>query len=91
MFRYNPQLGNYCTVKIVDILKTTKTSISIDYDGSMKKFDAFGEEKNSERSIYGSVYYRIFTFDRAKQLFDGKKFNGYRINTGMDFLKTLKS
>lgn len=89
MFRYNPQLGQYCTVKVTDIVKTTKTSIQVDYYGSRKVFDYFGNEKKPVKSVYGSSIYRIFAFEAAKELFDGEKFNGYRISRGKEVLESI--
>ncbi len=82
MYRSNPQLGDYCTLRVTDIVRTSKKTIVVDYYGSEKKFDEFGNEKKPTRAVYGSSMYRIFAFDAAKVLFDGEKFDGFRISEG---------
>lgn len=89
MFRYNPQLGQYCTVKVTDIVKTTKTSVQVDYYGTRKSFDFFANEKKAGKVVYGTAIYRIFTFEAAKELFDGEKFNGYRISQGKEVFMSI--
>lgn len=89
MYRYNPQLGNYCTLKMVDIIKVTKTSIKVDYYGSAKAFDFFGREKKPAKCVYGDACYRIYMPEVAKNMFDGEKFDGYRISSGKEVLESL--
>lgn len=89
MYRYNPQLGNYCTLRISDVIKVTKTSIKVDYYGTEKVFNFCGMEKKPAKCVYGSAFYRIYTLDRAKDLFDGEKFDGYKISTGKNIFETL--
>lgn len=89
MFRCNPQIGNYCTIRIADVVKTTKTSIQIDFYGTCKSFDAFGNEKRKSKVSYGDALYRIFGKEAAKLLFDGEKFNGYRISEGKKILESI--
>lgn len=88
-FRYNPQLGSYCTIQIVDIVKTTKTAIQVNVYGSRKSFDVYGNEKKPSRCVYGDSSYRIYDFEAAKQQYDGEKFNGYRISQGREVLERL--
>ena len=89
MFRHNPQLGNYCTLKVVDVVKITKASVFIDYFGSRKRFDFFGNDKDRSKAVYGSTLYRIYAFEAAKLFFDGDKFDGYRISHGKDVLASI--
>ncbi len=85
MFRYNPQLGDYCTLEERDVVKTTKTCITVDCGcGFTKSFDVFGNEKKRSKDVYGSSLYRIYDLEAAKVLFDGEKFNGYRISRGKE-------
>jgi len=89
MFRHNPQLGNYCTIKVVDVVKVTKASVFVDYYGSRKKFDFSGNEKEEQECVYGSAYYKIYAYDAAKELFDGEKFAGYRISRGKEVFERI--
>ena len=89
MFRYNPQLGVYCTVRLADVVKTTKSSVFVDFYGSSKCFDQSGRERNPRASLYGSSSYHIYTKEEAKELFDGETFNGYRISTGLELFNQL--
>lgn len=89
MFRYNPQLGNYCTIKVCDIVKVTKATVQVDYYGSIKSFTPCGNEKKPTSSVYGSSYYQLYAFEAAKEVFDGEKFNGYRISRGKEILANI--
>ena len=87
MERYNPQLGCYCTIKECEVKRVYKNTVTV-YDGSMeRKFDINGYEKKPCQSIYGTSTYHAYTIEKAKELFDGEKFDGYRISQGIALLK----
>lgn len=89
MYRSNPQLGDYCTLEITDIVRATKTALSIDWYGTTKSFDVFGKEKKPNKAVYGEVMYRIFSFDAAKEKHDGEKFDGFRISRGKEVFNVI--
>ena len=91
MFRHNPQLGAYCTIQVVDVVKVTNASVMVDYYGSRKSFDFFGNEKKPTEAVYGTAIYKIFVFEAAKELFDGEKFNGYRISSGKEVFEKIQN
>jgi len=86
MFRHNPQLGNYCTLTEGEVVKSTKTTVTVTNGFGERSFDMDGKELKPVKSVYGSSYYQIFSFEKAKELFDGEKFNGYRISHGKEML-----
>lgn len=87
MFRYNPQLDDYCTLKMADVVRKTNTCITVDCGYGIKKsFDVFGNEKKPKEAAYGSSIYRIYDLEASKELFDGERFNGCRISTGKEIL-----
>ena len=88
-FRCNPQIGDYCTIRIADVVRTTATTIQVENYGSRISFDLSGCEKKPSRSVYGSSEYRIYDFEAAKELFDGEKFKGYRISQGKEVFTNI--
>lgn len=88
MYRYNPQLGNYCTLSLADVVRVNKKTFVVNNGFYDRKFDFFGCEVNAKDAIYGRAFYRAYTIERAKELFDGEKFDGYRIS-GNNVLSTL--
>ena len=89
MYRYNSQLGNYCTISKVDVVKATKATTTVDYYGGTKSFDSLGNERKPKSSIYGTSTYNIYSEERARKLFDGEKFNQYRISSGKELLLNI--
>lgn len=89
MFRYNPQLGNYCTLKIANVIRVAKKSMLVSDGYTERRFTLCGNEVKPTSSVYGSAYYRVFAFELAKELFDGEKFDGYRISSGKNILENL--
>ena len=49
MYRSNPQLGDYCTLEIRDIVRATKTALSIDWYGTTKSFDVLEKRRSQTR------------------------------------------
>ena len=89
MERYNPQLGYYCTVKVGEVKRVLKNTVTV-FDGyTEKKFDLEGYEKKPTQSLYGTATYHAYTVERARELFDGEKFNNVRISSGADYLRTI--
>ena len=89
MERYNPQLGFYCTIREGEVKKVLKNTVTVS-DGFMeRKFDLEGYEKKPSQSVYGSSTYHAYTIERAKELFDGEKFNNTRISSGKEILEKV--
>lgn len=91
MFRYNPQLGSYCTLKLANVVKAYKKTMLVSDGYYERKFDFFGNEVKPTSAVYGSAHYRVFALELAKELYDASKgtFDGYRISRGQNVVETL--
>lgn len=89
MERYNPQLGCYCTIRKGEVKKVLKASAIVSDGFTDRKYDLEGYEKSSNEALYGSTTHHVYTYERAKELFDGDKFNRTRISSGIEILQAL--
>ena len=82
MERYNPQLGNYVTIKKVQIEGTTSKSFKVDY----MKFDKeTGERSDKSSSVYGSSKHYILLPEEVNTHIKDGKWKGDRISGGNPF------
>jgi len=82
MERYNPQLGNYVTIKKVQIEGTTSKSFKVDY----MKFDKeTGERSDKSSSVYGSSTHYILLPEEVNTHIKDGKWKGDRISGGNPF------
>ena len=82
MERYNPQLGNYVTIKKVQIEGTTSKSFKVDY----MKFDKeTGERSDKSSSVYGSSTHYILLPEEVNSHIKDGKWKGDRISGGNPF------
>lgn len=85
MERYNPQLGDYVTIKKVQIERATSKSFVVDY----KKFDKISGERNDPSSVnYGSAKYYILLPQEVKNHIKDGKWKGDRISGDNPFEDT---
>lgn len=90
MERYNLQLGNYCVIREGEVKKVLKNTVTVEVAVlGERKFDLEGYEKKPTQSVYGSATYHAYTTERAKELFDGEKFNHSRISQGIELLQAI--
>lgn len=91
MFRYNPQLGSYCTLSLGNVVRVNKKTMVVNNGFYDKKFDFFGNEVKPTSAVYGSARYCVFALELAKELYDASKgtFDGYRISRGKELVETL--
>lgn len=91
MYRSNPQLGRYCCIKKANIVKVNKKSYTVSDGYTNRLFTFCGDEVKHTESVYGYTYYRIWAQELVPDLFDGEKFDGYRVSSGIKLLKECVS
>lgn len=77
MERYNPQLGDYVTIKKVQIEGTTSKSFEVDY---MKFNKETGERSDKSSSVYGSSKHYILLPEEVNTHIKDGKWKGDRIS-----------
>lgn len=85
MFRYNPQLGEYASLSVSEVIKLTSGSAIINaYGASEEKYDFYGDRRDNTRSLYGSSTYKLYpkdvAIDMLKEFANEGKFNGFRVS-----------
>lgn len=89
MYRYNPQLGSYCTLRLAEVVKVNKKTFVANDGITERKFNFCGNEVNPKSAIYGRAFYCAYSIELAKEKFDGEKFDGYRVTSGKKVFDTL--